>query len=320
MFSVLRVLVRLAGGDMSAVGGTSVFVIVVEASLSFAAGFFGYEDFKNGIQAGDRHQIAIGLVQICFCAVLAYAALKWPSIAGRWSARNEARRVSRAPVLQPTKKGIAELMVQEHAAQASILASYKDVATALSTLSPVADQATQGNIQTSVLASEGDVSAAIVTFDATWRQHAIETTSRLPRIKLAADRFNEAVESMLECWASYASKGPRPRQLRTDPKFRGWLEFCANWRVPHVRDLGPNIVANTQGYNEDSDEAVAELVRQLTRVVDDAERLNKGAKELLVILDNTKGWPERIRWKLWRRGIARERETSTPPTQTQAHQ
>jgi len=78
--SVLRLVAAVAGDDMAAVGGTSIFVIVVEGVLSFAAGFFGYEDLKNGLQSGNHRLIWWGIAQIVVCVLLAAAAIRWPKI------------------------------------------------------------------------------------------------------------------------------------------------------------------------------------------------------------------------------------------------
>jgi hypothetical protein len=239
--------------------------------------------------------------------------------AWRVPARYEAwKRKRPAPALAPTRKGTAELLLQEPLAQAAVIASLQKVEVALSGFALVAEATTAGNQLTSTLATKGDQAAALLTLDKTWRDHGVATSERLPQLVKCVSEFESAVSKMLECWSSYASKGPRKRDLRRDPSFRGWAEFCAGGmkkRSADILGLKDIVVANARGHNEATDNVIDQFAAILERFTVASSRLSRGASEMLVVLDRTVSWPERIRWKLWRRKRARELERTLRATE-----
>lgn len=222
------------------------------------------------------------------------------------------RRSRPAPALAPTKMGSVELLIQEPLAQQAVRSSFKIVETALSALIPVANATTAGNQRASSHASQADLARAVVTLNRAWREHGEALAATLPALNDAVTSFEAAVGGMLECWAAYASKGPRPLEPRSDPTFRGWLEFCAGGmrdRSTDVARLNNTIVSNARGHNQATDVVIDQLSAVLSRLTSAIERLADGANEMVVVLDATRSWGERVRWKLWRRRRARERRS-----------
>jgi len=264
-----------------------------------------------------RH-LYVGAVLVVVSPVFLYVYRQLPETQARLNIARERRKAKKAPVLSPTRKGSAELLLQEPRAEAAVQSGEQTVLTVLADYGRIADQTSLGHQMTKSIIAQGNVAHALLANEATWREHGKLIKEGLPLLESAVRNFEMSVDQMIECWSGYVFD--TKRRDKRGPRFRGWLEHCA-FRMPRNADsiarFKEQILSSTKGFNEYSDQALNDFGNVLDRFGGSYRRLGRGAQEALVVLDKTAAWPERIRWKLWRRKQARE---LTPPSLVQPHQ